>query len=133
MKTSCSQQRWLPDVTYTFWKCGLGSKDGCLCGVSRQVTVPANQIVALGIDEYTSESKCNKWCGRAATAKCTVCAESYVYPGGMLTHNCEYIGDLSASQQSLYQNEPKMTWGGCAWQYGVCPMIKELPYELAIE
>mmetsp|Transcript_10811 Transcript_10811/g.23472 ORF Transcript_10811/g.23472 Transcript_10811/m.23472 type:complete len:265 (+) Transcript_10811:395-1189(+) len=125
--------KWLPDVTYTFWKCGLGSKDGCLCGISRQVTVPANQVVAIGMDEYTSESKCNRRCGREPTDRCTVCAESYVYPGGMLTHDCEYIGDLPSWQQNQYMNQPKMTWGGCAWQYGVCPKISQLPYELAVE
>ena len=120
-------------MTYTFWKCGLGSKDGCLCGISRQVTVPANQIVAIGIGEYTTESKCNRSCGRASTDRCTVCAESYVYPGGSLTHECKHVGDLPPWQVGQYQNAPKMTWGACAWYYGICPKIAELPYELAIE
>ena len=42
--------KYLPDITYTFWKCGFGlaakaiygSIDGCTCGISRMMPVPAD-------------------------------------------------------------------------------------------
>ena len=65
----------LPPVTYTFWKCGLGSKDGCTCGISRVVTVDPDEIVGINIGEYLSQNACNAQCKRRAEDKCWVCVE----------------------------------------------------------
>jgi len=70
----------LPDVTYTFWKCGLGSKDGCTCGVSRVVTAGPDEMTEIKQGEYLSENACNAQCKREPEDICWVCVEEFHGP-----------------------------------------------------
>ena len=75
-----AKSRDLPPVTYTFWKCGLGSKDGCTCGISRVVTVDPDEMVGINIGEYLSQNACNAQCKREPEDKCWVCVEEFHGP-----------------------------------------------------
>lgn len=118
----------LPPVTFTFWKCGLGSKDGCTCGVSRVETVPHDQMVAMDIGEYLSENACNAQCARGGEA-CWVCVEEF---SGLpwdptSSYHCQHKADAPFS----YLGNPGMTQLECNGRW-VCPKLVALPYEFKL-
>lgn len=115
----------LPDVTYTFWKCGLGSKDGCTCGIRRVVHARPNELVGINIGEYLSENACNAQCAREAEDKCWVCVEEFAGPPNPAWsyHFCQHKADAPFS----YLGTPGMTQAQCNGKF-VCPKLEELPY-----
>lgn len=117
----------LPDVTYTFWKCGLGSKDGCTCGIRRVVHARPNELVGINIGEYLSENACNAQCAREAEDKCWVCVEEFHgWPNPAWSyHFCQHKADAHFS----YLGTPGMTQAQCNGKF-VCPKLEELPYQL---
>eukprot|EP00581_Thalassiosira_minuscula_P008411 CAMPEP_0183709644 /NCGR_PEP_ID=MMETSP0737-20130205/5653_1 /TAXON_ID=385413 /ORGANISM="Thalassiosira miniscula, Strain CCMP1093" /LENGTH=162 /DNA_ID=CAMNT_0025937801 /DNA_START=1 /DNA_END=486 /DNA_ORIENTATION=- len=86
--------RYLPDVTYTFWKCGLGSKDGCTCGITRVVTAGPSEAVTMLDGEHLSEKGCNAQCKRSNNDKCWVCLTS-TSENGWTHHFCKHKGDIA--------------------------------------
>lgn len=117
----------LPDVTYTFWKCGLGSKDGCTCGIRRVVHARPNELVGINIGEYLSENACNAQCKREPEDKCWVCVEEFHGPWpnpAWSYHFCLHKADAPFS----YLGNPGMTQAQCNGKF-VCPKIEELPYD----
>ena len=117
----------LPPVTYTFWKCGLGSKDGCTCGIRRVVHAPHNEMVGMNIGEYLSENACNAQCAREAEDKCWVCVEEFYGPWPnpqWAYHFCQHKADAPFS----YLGTPGMTQAQCNGRF-VCPKLEELPYQ----
>ena len=92
---------YLPDITYTFWKCGAGQlalegEIGCTCGITRVVTVSASSNVALPLyqDEYISENACNASCSRGVDDKCWVCM-SQSGPGEYTNYFCRHKADIT--------------------------------------
>jgi len=121
-----SKAIYLPDVTYTFWKCGGGSKDGCTCGITKIVTVPANELVAMEFGEYLSENGCNAKCMRGKNDKCWVCdSDTYNGGGGMFytTYSCKHKADITPDMLNA-----KGTKSKDCFKVGVCPVIELLPY-----
>jgi len=121
-----SQAIYLPDVTYTYWKCGGGSKDGCTCGITKIVTVPANELVAMDFGDYLSENSCNANCMRGNNDKCWVCdSDTYNGGGGMFytTYSCKHKADITPDMLNA-----KGTKSKDCFKVGVCPVIELLPY-----
>jgi len=119
----------LPPVTYTFWKCGLGSKDGCTCGVSRIVSVDPGEMTEIKQGEYLSENACNAQCAREAEDRCWVCVEEFQgpWPSPAWAHYfCQHKADAPFS----YLGTPGITQAQCNGKF-VCPKIEELPYQLS--
>ena len=110
------------DVTYTFWRCGLGSKDGCTCGIQRQVTVPYNQVVAVEVGEYLTENSCNAQCKQGEGNECWVCVPQYGVQGA-ITYSCQHKADAPFS----YLSNTGMTSDDCN-RVGVCPKLEQVPY-----
>ena len=119
------QGRDLPPVTYTWWKCGLGDKGGCTCGISDIVTAMPGEIIEWKEGAFLSEHACNAQCSRGGNNKCWVCVQSYTGPPGPMytTYSCEHKADAPSS----YLGQPGMTLIQCN-TFGVCPVIEELPY-----
>ena len=118
----------LPPVTWTFWKCGLGHKNGCTCGISRVETVPHDQMVGMDIGEYLTEDACNVHCARDEEEKCWVCVEEFSGPGfdPVSSYHCQHKADAPFS----YLGKPGMTQAQCNGPL-VCPKLTEpteLPY-----
>jgi len=122
---------YLPDITYTFWKCGAGQlalegEIGCTCGITRVVTVSASSNVALPLyqDEYLSENACNASCSRGVNDKCWVCM-SQTGPGGYTNYFCKHKADITP----FMLGAPAKKRSRCNID---CPVLKELPYQLYI-
>ena len=124
--------KYLPDITYTFWKCGsgpldakavYGSIDGCTCGISRVVTVPAdsNQAVAMEVGESLSENGCNANCAREPDDKCWVC-NSITSENGWSHYYCKHKADLTP----FMLGATGRTKIGC---FKTCVRLEELPYQ----
>ena len=123
--------RDLPDVTYTFWKCGLGSKGGCTCGISRVVHARPNAMVEIREGEHLSQNACNAQCKRGEEDKCWVCVEEFYGPWPnpqWAYHFCQHKADAPFS----YLGTPGMTQAQCNGKF-VCPKIEELPYAFELK
>ena len=123
-----AKSRDLPPVTHTFWKCGLGSKDGCTCGISRIVSVNPGEMTEIKQGEYLSENACNAQCKREPEDKCWVCVEEFhgPWPSPAWSHHfCQHKADAPFS----YLGTPGMTQAQCNGKF-VCPKLEELPYQL---
>jgi len=119
---------YLPDITYTFWKCGAGQlalegEIGCTCGITRVVTVSASSNLAVPFyqDEYLSENSCNANCNREADDKCWVCM-SQTFENGWTHYFCRHQADITP----FMLGATGKTRIGCNKR---CPVLTELPYQ----
>ena len=127
-----SSYKYLPDITYTLWKCGFGlaakaiygSIVGCKCGIPRIVTVPAdsNQAVAMEVGESLSANACNANCARELDDKCWVCT-SITGENGWTNYYRKHKVDLTPFMLGVTGT----TKLGCL---KTCHILAQLPYEL---
>lgn len=119
--------RYLSNIVYTFWKCGLGDIYGCTCGISRVVTVPAggNWGVAMNDGEYLSQNACNAHCerdGQPGNAKdCWVCLEA-ASENGWINKFCKHKAEITP----FMLGAPPSTKISCIKN---CMKMEKLPYQ----
>eukprot|EP00581_Thalassiosira_minuscula_P010794 CAMPEP_0183730332 /NCGR_PEP_ID=MMETSP0737-20130205/32569_1 /TAXON_ID=385413 /ORGANISM="Thalassiosira miniscula, Strain CCMP1093" /LENGTH=193 /DNA_ID=CAMNT_0025962791 /DNA_START=57 /DNA_END=638 /DNA_ORIENTATION=- len=113
--------RYLPDITYTFWKCGWGDIGGCTCGITRIVTAGPDERVLMEDGEFLSAVSCNANCSREPDNKCWVCISSTTGPGW--THYyCKHKADITPFMLGASGN----TNIGC---FRACNAVEKMPYE----
>ena len=90
--------------TYYFYSCmsdlKIVEESACFCGLTRTVTVPSGQMVAIHVGEYLSLSACNSVCGRSKADKCWFCDEEQVFTGdGSIqpVRSCQHVQDVLPS------------------------------------
>jgi len=102
-----SKDRGDPDFlnalkTYHFYSCIGKVEEGspCTCMLTRTLTLPWKQIVAIYPNEYHSMSECNSICGRGRRDKCWFCDEEQVFTGDgsiQLVKSCKHVQDVLPS------------------------------------